>query len=589
MIPKPRSLRVPRNPIGLLILLAAAAAAAGCSNANTSGDGAVNHVDASGNSVPGWVTSTGGAHANSATMNYIANGGSSSCTECHGSDLAGGISRVSCFGNTANCHHGSIPNWSTPAVHGAAAKKAPGTSGFASCQICHGADFRTVRGGITCFTCHVSTPHAPAPWRGSTFTHANTDNTNAPVCAQCHFTDSPNNPPNHPATPAPAGTAPGCFNNTLCHGENPVPHNTGSTWLNAGTGFHGTGAKSDLTNCQGCHGTPGTINFNGGSAPTACSTCHAASQAHPTDWQGLRTINGVTITHRTSGNRDVACAICHNTTGPGTGPNPSAPSCFSASFTNALGQARACHSGGPGSAPHALGATWLLPTTGGSAFHGTTAKADLLFCQECHGTPPRGFGGGTGGTTACTTCHATAEAHPTDWQGVRAISTASITHRTSGNRDAACGVCHNVTAPGAGPNPAAPSCFSSTHTNGGGQTRPCHPGGPGAAQHPADWGLSTQHGPAAKAAPSASGGFSYCQECHGTGTTPPANFGGGTSGPSCYTCHTVNAPHPAGATWVNSTPPTHQTTNTGNATVCAQCHPEISATTGCFNNNQCHI
>ncbi|MGE5283571.1 MAG: hypothetical protein ACM3OG_01220, partial [Actinomycetota bacterium] len=98
MISKPRSLRVHRNPIGLLILLAAFAAAAGCSTANTTGgDVVVNHVDASGNSVPGWLTPTGGTHAKSATMDYIANGGSSSCTECHGSDLAGGISRVSCF------------------------------------------------------------------------------------------------------------------------------------------------------------------------------------------------------------------------------------------------------------------------------------------------------------------------------------------------------------------------------------------------------------------------------------------------------------------------------------------------------------
>ena len=125
MSSKTRSFRVPRNPIGLLILLAAFAAAAGCSTANTTGGGGdvvVNHVDASGNSVPGWLTSTGGSHANSATRNYIANGGRSSCTECHGSDLTGGISRVSCFGNTAGCHHGPIPNWITAAVHGATAK-----------------------------------------------------------------------------------------------------------------------------------------------------------------------------------------------------------------------------------------------------------------------------------------------------------------------------------------------------------------------------------------------------------------------------------------------------------------------------------
>ena len=145
MTTKMRSLRNFRNPVGCLILLAAFAAAAGCSTANTTGDVVVSHVDASGNSVSGWVTSTGGLHANSATMNYIANGGSSSCTECHGSDLSGGISGVSCFGNTAGCHHGPIAGWVAvpPASqnHGVSAKKAPGSSGFVSCQICHGSNF----------------------------------------------------------------------------------------------------------------------------------------------------------------------------------------------------------------------------------------------------------------------------------------------------------------------------------------------------------------------------------------------------------------------------------------------------------------
>jgi hypothetical protein len=63
----------------------------------------------------------------------------------------------------------------------------------------------------------VSAPHAPKPWRGSPYTHATTDAANAPVCAQCHFPGSSNNPANHPATPAAAGTPPGCFNSTLCH------------------------------------------------------------------------------------------------------------------------------------------------------------------------------------------------------------------------------------------------------------------------------------------------------------------------------------------------------------------------------------
>jgi hypothetical protein len=226
MISKPRSFRDLRNPIGVLILLAAFAAA-GCSTSNTTGDVVVNHVDASGNSVSGWVTPTGGSHANSATMDYIGNGGTSSCMECHGSDLAGGISRVSCFGNTAGCHHGPIPNWATPAGHGATAKKAPGSSGFASCQICHGRNFSGGGALVSCFNnaaCHgagVASPHASQWSTGDTYIHTNTSGGNAPVCAFCHLNGA-SSPIAPPAPPAPAGTPPGCFNSTLCHGSTGV-------------------------------------------------------------------------------------------------------------------------------------------------------------------------------------------------------------------------------------------------------------------------------------------------------------------------------------------------------------------------------
>ena len=97
MTTRMRSLRNFRNPIGCLILLAALGAAAGCSTAeNPTGSGTnMNHVLPSGSSVPGWlVVPSGGSHASTATQDYIANGGASGCTECHGSDLSGGISGV---------------------------------------------------------------------------------------------------------------------------------------------------------------------------------------------------------------------------------------------------------------------------------------------------------------------------------------------------------------------------------------------------------------------------------------------------------------------------------------------------------------
>jgi predicted CxxxxCH...CXXCH cytochrome family protein len=228
----------------------------------------------------------------------------------------------------------------------------------------------------------------------------------------------------------------------MCHNQAAAaPHITGSTWLNAGTGFHGTAAKSDLTNCQGCHGTPGTINFNGGSAPTACSTCHTASKAHPTDWQGLRTINGVTITHRTSGNRDVACAICHNTAGSGTGPDPSAPSCSSANFTNELGQARSCHPGGVSHSvpflapPHTTADAESFATSCSSchAVTGVSPDAAAPLCTVCHQSAA------TLPFTNCTSCHA----RPPSGTVYPDVAGSHAGHDALANVTGVCASCHD--------------------------------------------------------------------------------------------------------------------------------------------------
>jgi hypothetical protein len=110
----------------------------------------------------------------------------------------------------------SIANWANADIHGAWAKKPSSEGGFASCQECHGSDFSGGNSKKACSLCHaVNAPH-PSVWRTGTRTHQNTDESNAPVCAGCHANGA--NSPIVLTTPAPAGTAPGCFNNTLCHG-----------------------------------------------------------------------------------------------------------------------------------------------------------------------------------------------------------------------------------------------------------------------------------------------------------------------------------------------------------------------------------
>jgi predicted CxxxxCH...CXXCH cytochrome family protein len=392
-------------------------------------------------------------HASTATLDYIANGGSSGCTQCHGSDLSGGISNVSCFGNPAGCHHSPVSGWvaAPPAAqqHGLSAKKAPGCSGFASCQICHGNNFSGGGAKESCFTCHgVNAPHPAQPWRGSPYTHTNVDTANVPVCAQCHYPGSPNNPANHPITPAPAGTPPGCYNNTLCHGENPVPHPVGSAWVATPPAAqpHGNGAKAapgsttGFSYCQTCHGT-GT-NFSGGSSGKSCYPCHVptANSPHASQW---RTGDTYVHTATATGNAPV-CAFCHlnGANSPLPSPPTPAPGAQPDCFNNTL-----CH--GAGGAPHPVPYndnshyTVTSATFPGScsACHDVSAPSTkvgpvcqtchvaasplaALNCTSCHASPPNGGApagavyaniagahaahialNSTGSPVSCNTCH----------------------------------------------------------------------------------------------------------------------------------------------------------------------------------------
>jgi hypothetical protein len=155
------------------------------------------------------------------------------CNGCHGSAtdplLSGGIAKVSCF----QCHHPNGPThrtgWALAGQHGRlGAQAAPkpanpadamDVAGFASCTACHGTLFA---GGVgmSCMTCHTKSPHPSKPWFVDTDpslpSHDRTDVGNLPVCVNCHAHGA--NSGIVPKTPAPAGTAPGCYNATLCHG-----------------------------------------------------------------------------------------------------------------------------------------------------------------------------------------------------------------------------------------------------------------------------------------------------------------------------------------------------------------------------------
>lgn len=341
-----------------------------------------------------WRSKAGGvSHVSTDTSN------ASQCAVCH---TAGANSSrtprsgdktglTGCFDNTL-CHGvtGHAPGWSAPVQHGTEAKKAPSaSSGFSSCQACHGTAFNN-GSSISCMNsagCHgagVNAPHARKPWTSKVAggsTHRTADPANAATCSICHTAGA--NSTIKP--PAPSSGIAGCFNNTLCH-VHPTPYAPPTI----SPTVHGGDAKKDLTMCQACHGTVGTASFNGlvladDSKTVACSSCHTFAKAHPTDWQGSGTYS-----HRTSGKREMACIVCHDVTKGRTAPIAGSPSCFSATFTNGVAQARACHSNGPGVAPHAI------PYNN----HGDTARADFSSCLGCHQIPVNSIK-----PPACMNCH----------------------------------------------------------------------------------------------------------------------------------------------------------------------------------------
>ena len=428
----------------LLVIVVAALAAGGCSTSTTT----------SGLSL---VNEQGGHPANFlSTHPGFAVSSVSQCSPCHGDDLKGGIANTSCF--TAACHHGTKTGWvvippGPPQGHGTSAKRKPGSSGFVSCRICHGNDFLGGSVQVACLSadCHGGagqSPH-PAQWRsGDTYVHTTTDEANASVCALCHLAGA-NSPIGLPSPPAAAGTPPGCFNSTLCHSELAAPHPLGSTWTAPNPAFHGLSAKQDLSFCQTCHGTPGTIFFDGGVAPTACSTCHTAADAHHTTWfEAPQTgFPPYTTSHRNAGSITTACTICHKVDGPGAGPNPAAPSCFSASFTNSDNVAASCHASGPGAAPHAVpflnhtavtAATFNDPFPDGCAschaVTGTSPVSSAPVCTTCH----------TGGSPLtlldCTSCHT----EPTAGTTYPNIAGAHAVHLglNSAGTPVSCDTCH---------------------------------------------------------------------------------------------------------------------------------------------------
>jgi predicted CxxxxCH...CXXCH cytochrome family protein len=390
--------------IKIITVLCGAAALFACSNGNSNGP----LVDSTGKHPADWLeqhwvvynsTTPGAAKLVGKRVGDAVTVSNSPCAECHGSDLSGGISKVSCFSaqaqNGQQCHAttlGHPDGWDNATQHGkSGAMAAPAiSSGFAYCTKCHGSDFKGGTGkAVSCLSCHTTAPHPKKPWRGTTTSgtnHVNTNTANAAECAKCHLNGA-NLVGQQIGVIAPAGTAPGCFNGTLCHDTGVAPHPTNAGFLSPAA--HGPLAKANLAICQACHATPASgsnpqFNVPRNNMVNGCESCHKINTAHPTPWLPDRGgITGTpfnrpnTTTHASAGNLATACAICHVTNGT-TGAAAGVPPCMS------------CHTASsPVTTP--TGCTSCHASSPTSGAHGKHLGLPNVTCQACH------FGAGATG------------------------------------------------------------------------------------------------------------------------------------------------------------------------------------------------
>lgn len=427
-----------------IILCCLALGLAACSKANSNSTAAL--VDASGKHPAGWVqkhwTLVGGlARKTQADAAQAAVAGGIACVQCHGADLLGGISKVSCFTQGVNgqaCHFGVLghpTDWASPLRHGqgqmltgsnvpvelreqgGGAMSAPGTSaGFAYCASCHGSNFEGNGTAVTCLNaaCHLSAnaPHT-ARWIGGTVNHKGNSPLLASVCIKCHAGGNNFGPqlPGAADPAAPAPPTPSCFNTTLCHGATPSPHPATAVYLQAGQ--HGLDAADKhnpndpnglnpkgLISCYTCHGfSDGRFNRPVNNMSNGCETCHAPRTAHPTPWlpgrPGTPTevpspANPNTTSHATISAASIgsSCTLCHGANLDGVAGKGNAPSCTSGNrlfgvschATSPLAQpagCTSCHNGTNGLSLFSAS----KPATGAHAAH---LALPGISCSACH-------------------------------------------------------------------------------------------------------------------------------------------------------------------------------------------------------------
>jgi predicted CxxxxCH...CXXCH cytochrome family protein len=326
-----------------------------------------------------------------------------SCKECHGADLDGGISNVSC----STCHMGG-PTHSHPETWDPVSRdhmpyaQANGTTSCAN-QYCHGTSLNGVaNSGPSCSSCHLggtSLIH-PVDWTQVSINHApyaSLLGTTSCANAACHGSE----------LNGVDGSGPSC---SSCHMGGPTRAHPES-WTNQYTSHGPFVAASDATACsnQACHGTDLAGVQNSG---PACSVCHAWPLAP-----------GAAV--------EITCGFCHGVP-PTDAVSPNRAGVHAAHGALSGVTCSSCHSGAGGSTDNALHMN-LTPDvifdtsynskSGTASFDAATATCANI---SCHGGPrTQTLEQATAGVPAGSAPLSTAVLTPT-WYGGKLNTTAEV-------------------------------------------------------------------------------------------------------------------------------------------------------------------
>ncbi|GAB4176762.1 MAG: hypothetical protein Kow00108_12170 [Calditrichia bacterium] len=261
-----------------------------------------------------WVSGdTGGLHASLIRSDSLS---TDDCTSCHGTDLKGGTSQVSCY--TCHTTYPHSNDWVQEGGGAHAAFLIESEFDLTSCQSCHGSDYTGGSSKVSCYTCHNSYPHDKNWVSEESDNHGEfleENDFNLSLCSSCHGSDFTGD-----------DTGVSCY---TCHEQ--YPHSNDIAQPGAER-FHSYLIKAenwDLSECQDCHksdfsGPTTSTNclrcHNQPDGPFDCATCHgsATSIAPPQDLQdSVETSNRGVGAHQLhlSGltyMKNVECSTCHN-------------------------------------------------------------------------------------------------------------------------------------------------------------------------------------------------------------------------------------------------------------------------------------